>query len=65
MLLSWVKHVSAKAFGSTDHQNDRIEDGGLANLKNALSIFETNLASEFALMDTYLVAPKEATTLVS
>jgi hypothetical protein len=58
VLLSWVKHVSAKAFGSTDLQNDRIEDGDLANLKNALSVFETNLASEFALMDTYLVAPK-------
>jgi hypothetical protein len=56
-LLSWVKHVSGKAFAS-DLANDRISDADLAALKNSLSIFETNLASEFALMDTYLVAKK-------
>lgn len=58
VLLSWVKHISLKAFGSTDLQNDRIEEGDLTNLKNALAVFEINLAPEFALMDTYLVAPK-------
>ena len=58
ILLSWVQHVSNKAFGSTDLQNDRVEDTDLSNMKAALSVFETNLASEFALMDTYLVASK-------
>lgn len=57
-LLSWVQYISSKAFSSGDLANDRIDDADLANLRNSLSIFETNLASEFALMDTYLVAPK-------
>lgn len=58
LLLSWVKHISGKAFASGDLANDRIEDSDLANLKAALSAFEINLASEFGLMDTYLVAQK-------
>lgn len=57
ILLSWVKHLTDKAFAS-DLANDRIADAELANLKLALTNFETNLASEFAMMDTYLVAKK-------
>ncbi len=57
-LLLWVKHITNKAFASSDLANDQIEDVDLAALKNALSTFEINLASEFAQMDSYLVAKK-------
>jgi hypothetical protein len=57
-LLAWIKHVADKAFASRDLANDRIEDADLAGLKSALSAFENNLASEFAQMDSYLVAKK-------
>lgn len=57
-LLSWIKYISGKAFSTNDLTNDTIDDTDLAGLKAALVLFENNLASEFAQMDSYLVAKK-------
>lgn len=57
-LLLWIKHIANKAFSTSDLTNDTIEDADLNHLKAALVLFENNLASEFAQMDSYLVAKK-------
>lgn len=55
-LLSWIKHILNQALIS-DLQ-DLVKDGDLTSLRNSLSIFEANLASEMGLLATYLVAKK-------
>lgn len=57
-LISWVRWVKDKALKSSDFANEVVDPSDIQNLKNALSNFETTLASEFGQMPIYLVAKK-------
>ncbi|HEY3800787.1 MAG TPA: hypothetical protein VGL58_20730 [Caulobacteraceae bacterium] len=58
-LLKSVKQITEVAFGG-QRIGDNVDHMHAYSVRADLTIFETNLASEFALMDTYIVAKKGA-----
>jgi len=57
-LLSWIRFIKDKAIRSADFATEEVAVSDATGLRTSLANFETNLASEFGLMPTYLVAKK-------
>lgn len=57
-LLWFLRSIKDKAIAAADFANDELEPTDVRGLKGWLTSFETNLASEFGLLPTYLVDKK-------
>lgn len=57
-LLAWIRWIKNKALASQAFTSEAVVQTDITNLKQALSTFEANLASEFGQMPTYIVAKK-------